>query len=91
MVVFINFDDEVEDPHGDLRPDPAGYALLGPPSCANDSLGRRRVTGKKAAAVEEDQPVVERHNPNVNVVSEALGCYPSALTYALTLFPVIVH
>ena len=71
MVVFIDFDDEAEDPHADPSK-PAGFALP----------RRQRFTNSGTIALEKpanlEDPKPEGPNPNLNALSEALGCYPSA-------------
>ena len=63
MVVFVDFEDEAEDPH-------AGFPLPGPkPINKNGSIAvmtRQNVEGN----------LHERPNPNLNATSAALGCYP---------------
>ena len=77
MVVFVDFEDEAEDSHVDPSALVAGLAL---PSGSRPFPHHRSIasiTGQTAEPVELDRP-----NPNINALSEALGCYPYALIAA---------
>ena len=82
MVVFVNFDDEAEDPLGNRGIEPAGFAGQPLPLTNDGSIAFvAGVASRKREVAVFKEP--ERPNPNLNVVSEALGCYPSALTSAI--------
>lgn len=86
MVVVVTFDDGAEDPLADRSPRPAGSALPLPlPSHFTNDGGmgmayrglREEHSTKSANRLDE---VREQSNPDLNVLFEALGHYPSAMT-----------
>ena len=75
MVVFLDLDEDdvADDPHANPG-EPAGLAVprrLPKPiaSTAADRIG-------KESSIDSERP-----NPNLNVISEALGCYPFAFDH----------
>ena len=73
MVVFLDLDEDVpDDPHADPG------QLSGFPSIRRLPVREPRTSSD----LQDEQGVeaVERDNPNLNVVSEALGCYPWVLS-----------
>lgn len=71
MVVFLDLDEDVPDPHADPG-EPAGFISL---ESFRRLAYRAPVTAENQKATEIDRP-----NPNLNTVSAALGCYPSVAT-----------
>ena len=86
MVVVVDFDSEAEDPLADLSHRPAGFAL---PRLSTNNVGDKQTASHDLAQSingpvnELDENQRERPNPNLNILSEALGCYPSAMTSSL--------
>lgn len=76
MVVFVDFEDEAEDAHVDPSAVAAGFALPGGSQPFPDQrpIVSTIRTGQRTEPVE----LTERPNPNINALSEALGCYPYA-------------
>ena len=75
MAVLLNFEDEPSD--DSVRAEPAAGSS-GPCMARDKTVGApdpALVVSAAAAGIDAERP-----NPNLNVVSEALGCYPSALT-----------
>ena len=86
MVVVVGFDDGAEDPLADRSPRPAGFALPSPlPShFTNDSGMGMACRGLRLEHYTESanrlDEIREQSNPDLNVLFEALGHYPSAMT-----------
>ena len=72
MVVLLDLDEDVPDPHVDVR-HCGGFT--------HTRLHRRNdaVTKKPKTGILDDVEGQERDNPNINGFSAALGCYPYAL------------
>ena len=70
MVVFINLEDEAEDP-ADRRHGSAGFAARRSQLTNDGAIAPGVGSARGPLPVAEERP-----NPNLNVVSEALGCYP---------------
>lgn len=68
MVVFLDLDDDVSDPHADPSQPPV-FAL---PRCLPSHTS---VTAKNNLDIKDDTEH-ERPNPNISTFSAALGCYP---------------
>ena len=97
----MNYEDECKDPdsnHDCDRPDHAGFASAAqspyPPK--GDGLVApasrpREVEEAVTSLGRTSSPAAERPNPNLHsTVSEALGCYPSAMTFAFAIVPTVV-
>lgn len=72
MVVLLDLDEDVPDPHADVRHS-GGFADF------RFHLRNGAVTTNGRTGVPEDGEESERENPNINGFSVALGCYPYAL------------
>lgn len=69
MVVFLDLEDELQDPHAD-------------PRSSNHADPKQQLRHSMAAgsSTETMQVDYDRPNPNVNSFSAALGCYPYVST-----------
>ncbi|KAG8529447.1 uncharacterized protein KY384_006084 [Bacidia gigantensis] len=77
MVVFVDLEDEPDDKPPHSGEQAAGSALPGGSRFASGSITRKAASHLSASARTSAD---ERPNPNLNTLSKALGCYPSALT-----------
>lgn len=72
MVVLLDLDEDVSDPHADVRHG-GGFADF------QIHLRNGAVTKSDRTGIPDDGEGSERENPNINGFSAALGCYPYAL------------
>ena len=68
MVLLLDLDDEVPDPHADPK-EPAGFASF-------RSRQREDSVTTKLPTNRSDDALSERPNPNLNGLSAAVACYP---------------
>ncbi len=72
MVVLLDLDEDVADPHADVRHG-GGFADF------QIHLRNGAVTKSDRTGLSDDREVSRKENPNINGFSAALGCYPYAL------------
>ena len=73
MVLLLDLDEDVADPHADVQG--GGRFAEFRPHPRNGTVTK---TSGSGGAEDEERPA--RANPNINGFSAALGCYPYALT-----------
>lgn len=83
MAVFVDFEDEPVEPPDSRRTErPNRYAHRG----QGEYMGKGYTfVGKQLVAKNE------RSNPNINVMSEALGCYPYVQVYCTSYIILIFY